>query len=649
MMLQLSLGGPRPSWLTGTTILVAISMLAPSGDAAGQGLLYRQARAGEIGVSAEGFWRQNGALDMTLNRTFRQWIKLPLRGVVLDRRFLSYNLTVRPTFRQNLSPGVPNALTSREFSFDFGADVLSAQPVSLVLSAGRTNGNTSGGFGSDGEFTAASMGGVLNVRFAPLPARLSYFSRSSTNLWLAQPSAAPVTWSNNTRTLAVVLENSKLRLGAERLLFDDRIQPNDFAVWNLNASHRFRWGKGSRLQSSFDRTSRSGVNPYSRQTWRERAHVQHTRVSSTQLGFQRHTSQTMAGSSSANTWNASFSTRVKQWLNAGLTGAARTSRFGANGERVLSGGPTAGLNFRLPLEIRFNAGGMFGYERRMREFSPDVMFEVVDQRHPVDATRSFILPQSGIDTATVRIRSEDLTLQYINNFDYTVLVLADLVEIVILPGSRIQVGDVVLVSYQFAPPDDPSGRLLIGRYNVGLSKAGFSLRYGRIIRNSEEQTPAATVALGALDETRINLSGRVALPIGRLDIDLARISRTSSALNFTAYEGNTSLGFSLRRALFGSVGVNARHSRQGSRTLMSQTAYVSMNWIVGRAARVTGRLQAWDLELDGRNADRSIGGNVDANIRIAAIDINMQYWYNVRTIPDSVTRSRLAVRLVRRF
>jgi hypothetical protein len=478
---------------------------------------------------------------------------------------------------------------------------------------------------------------------------MSYFSRSSTNLWLTQPGATPVTWSNKTRTFGVVLENSKLRLAAERLLFDDRIQPNDFAVWNLNASHRFRWGKGSRLQSVFDRTSRSGANPYTRQTWREQVHVQHTRVSSTRLGFQRHTSQTMTGSSSANTWSAGFSTRVRQWLNAGLTGAARSSRFGGNGERVLSAGPTAQVNFRLPLAIRLNGGGMFGYERRTREFAPDVMFEVVDQRQPVDATRSFLLEQSGIDTASVRIRSEDLTLQYINNFDYTVLVLSDLVEVVILPGSRIQEGDVVLVSYQFAPPDGPSGTLLIGRYNVALSKAGFSLRYGRVIRNNEEQTPAATVALGALDETRISLAGRVALPIGRLDIDLARIGRTSSALNFTAYEGNTSLGFSLRRALFGSVGVNARHSRQGSRTLLSQTAYLSMNWIASRAARVTGRLQAWDLELDGRNADRSIGGNVDVNLRIAAIDINMQYWYNVRTIPDSVTRSRLAMRLVRRF
>ena len=458
----------------------------------------------------------------------------------------------------------------------------------------------------------------------------------------------PIAWSNATRTFRVSAQNTKTNAKIERVSFDDRLGEGDFGVWNAALTHNLRWGRGSRLRSAIDRTDRSGANPYLRETWSEQLHLQHD-IGASDVSLQRHRSETASGVSRSRTLGYSYSTRLQRWLTVGARASGRSARANGNSETVYAAGPNVGLNLRLPADLRMTATGAFGYETRNRERSGDPFVDVINERHAVDETRSFLLDQTDIDPTSVIARSADETIVFLEDIDYRLVELDRLLEVIVIPGGRIDVGTVVLVSYRFDPVAFASGDVITGRYDFSLSRGSFTLRHSRSMRDSDNGEGDVLLGLGTFDEIQTSLSGTVGTPLGRWELDFRRNSRSSSAFDFTSHELRTTLAVPTGRGLQWSIGASGRKTRDDDQRLTSRSAHTTVSWKLARPARLRGRIQAWDLTISDQTVDRSFSGDVSLHLRIAAVESIIRFVYNRRVLPAVLNTSRLTGRVVRSF
>ena len=604
-------------------------------------------------MSFFGRWSGRGSDASSLNRTYRQWLKIPLRGSLISPGVLAYNVTLSPSLSQNTSPGLPEALKSRTLGWSFDARLLSRHPVSLSLSAGSTSGVTAGGMGSEGDFSTMNFAGILNFRNRFIPASIAYTSRSGQNTWISTPGATPIGWSTRNRTLRFNANTATLNFWVRRILFDNLLSADDFATWDASLSHELTWGLGSRLRSAYSHFDRTGTAPYGRRVWTEQLAIRHSQRTFSALNFRHHTTTTTAGSSVNRSLSFNINSQITRWFSAGARAATRSTRFNGSSDKVHSGGPSAGMRFRLPLDLRVSANGSVGIERRARSRTLQVPGEALEERHAVDETRTFLLDQPDADASTVSITNADATVEYLIGLDYRLNELDGLVEVVVTPGSRIQVGDAVLVSYQYSlsRSASPSGTLLVGNYTLSVTRGGLGFRHARFFRGNRDLDGGelATQLLGTLDETRTNLQGSFATPLGLWRFDLLRRSRRSSSFDYATYEARTDVALPPLSRIQLYVGAAARHTEQDEQSLSARSAHLSFTWNLGRMARMYGKIEALFLDINSGATDRSIGGDLSIDMRIASIDAVVQVGHYRQAIPVLTTRSRLSMRIVRRF
>jgi hypothetical protein len=145
------------------------------------------------------------------------------------------------------------------------------------------------------------------------------------------------------------------------------------------------------------------------------------------------------------------------------------------------------------------------------------------------------------------------------------------------------------------------------------------------------------------------VSANLPTPLGVWDLEVSRRSRESSAIDFESFEGETTLALRTGRRLRLLLGAAGRGTRDVGGWVSSRSVYTSANWGIFRRTRLTGRLQAWELDLSDGLTDRSIGGDLNLNFQLGATEAWIRYQFNLRTDPTPFRVHGLQVRLVRRF
>ncbi len=634
---------PRP---VGLALALGLA-IAPA--AAGQGVVRVAAGAGQVGVSADGNWRGDGERPAFANLWYREWFTVPLTGALFHPRIFSYSLTLRPQWSQRTSSGLPDALTSQHLGFFFGARLLSAQPVSLTFHSARLEGSTEGGFGTERSFETASWGAALSLRNRWLPATVNYSSRATEDFSRLRAGLAPFSRSDRTRTLRIAAENRKLTAAWIYTDFEDRLGAGDFRTSALHVHHRLRWGKGSSLESSYDRLERTITLPYTRSTWRERVQIQHTKTTSSRFFFERHSSDTEGAILETRTLSGELQSRPIPALSLGLAGSARSSRFTDGGERIWTIGPQVGFTATLPHDIRLTGSASVGYQQRRPRDSLDGFVYVVNEPHRVDPTRSVVLEESGVDTATVVLRSADEAVVFVAGVDYELVVIGALVEIRILPGSRIQEGETILVSYRFLPTI--FGRredALTSRYSLSLRWKGWEAHHSRT-RRASETTGTSSVLSADLDETLTGLRTVQRAWGGRVRLEALRRTRESVNLDFTAYEVRAGLELPGSRDLRWGIDATGRWTREGKNWVRAFTAGPVAHWAPIPTLRLRAAANLWIWSQDGARPERILAGNLQADWSVASLELTLRYFHDRRERPERIAGNRLFVSLVRRL
>lgn len=585
-------------------------------------------------------------------REFREWFELPMAGSLLNPGVLAYTLTLRPVFQQRTQPGFAEALGARQLDAALGVRLLANRPVNLAVDLLRASGSTDGGLGSRRSYFTSHFGATLWWRNPVMPAHLAYTARSAEQTWSSTPGSAGLRSAGVQRVLRLTAGSSRTSLNIERSVYEGHGGVGDAASWNAEVLHALRWGKGSRLESSWDYGSQRGSSSSSRGTWSERLHLQHTgRVGSdhffqrSAIGFGDQASRSVA-------MGTGVTARLGRWASAGVAASRHSATAGSARSVAIAAAPRLGLHTLLPAGWTFSFSGALGFERRLVTGAPSTA-PVVDERHQVTQARSVMLAFPEVEPLSILVRSSDGVTLYVEGADYSVSAAGSATRLDVPPGSRIQVGETVLVSYRYrvAPQAGRSTRQL--DYDVTLRRGGVSLRHRRLVRQSGDEpsrgSDAPLWAGAAFDEARTVVEFRRRTPIGNLTLEggLRAWKRPGERA------GEYQAGGTLEPPSFGPLGMSSAvywsASRAGGVDVGSLSVTSTVWWTISTALKTRAVVESFRWAQAGAVPQRFLTAALAAEWQVGSTEMALRGEVRHRSYLVRDVESRLTGRLVRRF
>jgi hypothetical protein len=558
---------------------------------------------GQIGVEFLGLWSDYDLRPGIRQTNFREWAEARVRGAILDPRFLSLRLRIRPEWQQSSWGGETNApdQTAVRLGWNGSLVLLRDRPISLTVGTLRSSATTRSQLGAETEVARSELTGSVNARLRYLPMRLSF--RRYTQDHDVRGGPQPVRqWFTSSR-LRLSAKNTKTQLLLERHWYDDRLQqPNDFAESHGWLHHTFRWGKGSSIESDVDYVDRSGGYHYRNLSWWERVHLQHTRTVHSEYEFRMGSTRSGLGSSNFRWLATAVSFPVTSGLRARIEGSSHVTRFDIGHESILRAGPRLEFVTGLPWRSRLSVGTSLMYERATQQPMGNGWVAVAGERHILDVQGGFFLDRAAVDLTSVRVLSPDRTLVYQSALDYQLAESGPFVEVVVLPTGRIQVGDTLLVDYRHQLVPQAGKEQLVATLDVHISTGPFlaysrSRLTGRLGVDEPSPLPVPTgnavASLRDLDEIAFGLRFRSRLPLGRADAGIERSVRRAETFRIETLELRANWSFNLGSDVLGSVqGAAARtEGTDGpSRTLSGNASIV---WWAHRSLSLRATLGSW--------------------------------------------------------
>jgi hypothetical protein len=619
---------------------------------------------GEVGADFEG-WR--AAYPLSPRRsllTFREWVELRLAGALADPGLLSFRLALRPMQTQLDWSGPAELAAGRGDRIDFSAGVhaLAGGPVSLSGAMRRSSGTTPAALGSTVDYGQTERSGRLDWRNRYFPIALSVEDRSFVEIFRLATQPEAVRLDARARTLRLEAENRKTTLLLERYGYDDRAGGLEFTSARASLNHRARWGKRSSLRSALLYNRRTGASSYERVSWDEGAHLQHTwRVwSDYRFGLLR--IETPLGTSRGRVGDVAITAQLHPLLALGVGGRAQSIDYTAGRQRYYRLAPEARHTTALPYRGRLTAGASVAFERVRQEPGPDGRLAVVNEGHVIDATTRFQLDNPNADRASVVVANAGETLIYQESLDYRLSEFGPFLEVVVLPGGRIAVGDTVLVDYLFSVLPTARVGALTAAYDASVQMGGVELYHRRVRRNQRGATPevatgspgtiGAVVNLGDRDERTTGVRLRRETWVGTVDIGGERMQLRSGGFAFTSTRIQGGLSVPARRDLRGALRATWSATEDGGIRSELGSVGSSAEWTPAPALRVRAELGAWWWRERGTQRglrQRFLGGDVEAAWRIRLVNVEARYERGVWKETFANMQNRVSLRLTRTF
>jgi len=607
--------------------------------------LVSRAPGAQLGFGYTGVRRSLENEDPLWDNGLRQWLRIPLRGQIVDPRIFNYRLSLDLRWNQQSAATLPDRLKGRSLGWTFDTRAFSNQPLSVGFSARKASGSTGGGANATSEFLATSYTADARFRNAYLPVTVIHSWGRQSRAWATGPDLA-LHEQTLTRSTQVRAMNRKLAIFYSRFAsgngsVDSRIDGSEARL-----DHRLEWGKGSQLETTLERVRQEGLLELDRRRWTEELRLQHTERVRSRWSMRRVSSTSRGQQAERRSLNGELEARPAEWLTLGVNGHRFRAEVAGGMEDVTAFGPRASLALWLPARVRLNATGGVRRERRERDTERGFV-GVVDEPHVVDAARGFLLDEARIDPSSIFIRSEQL-FAYVNGLDYALVPLGDAMQVLIPTGSRIEVGERLFVSYRYQLPDLPNERSVQGNYSVTLSRRGVSLSHAVTFKDGSSDGGAA-VRLGGFTERRTALRASLFTPVGRLRTDATLRARDGDDITYE----QLSLSFSWTLPPWGrrTVTLGGSLTSSDTNTLRSTTSSLraDLSWPLGRSTRLWLRGERLEFRLPGQPVDRSYGLDADFQAQVGQTVFSLRLNQSFRTGARSVDRGRIFAQVIRRF
>ncbi|MFQ5747760.1 MAG: hypothetical protein ACE5HF_11175 [Gemmatimonadota bacterium] len=630
-----------------TLAVIALAVPLASGRALAQGVTLRPV-TGEAGVDFDGAWIAFPSTPSTNRRTFQQWIQVNLGGSVVDPRLLDFSLGLRPLRSQTAWGGFPSSPSGGLDGLDGSASVrlLGGAPVSLALAGSRATIDNRGRFGSRTDEVRSGWESRLRFRNPYMPGEIHYSDRSRDLTWRPDASQA-FREADRVRTLEVTARSRKTGAVFERLSFDDRVGLRDFIRYRAILDHHVRWGKGSRVISSFQWVRRTGFTAYENRSWAQRIHLQHTRRVGSDWEYHLFSQEAGPDFTRGGDGEVAARVAVASGLEASVEGYGQWTRFRVGRQSYYRVRPRLSLAANLPLGFELLADGAVGYEWHDQEPTEAGFASIVGELHVLGASRRFQLDEAFAEAASVELSSADGTRLFQNQVDYRLVETGPFVEVLALPGGRLVAGDSVVADYRFRIVPGATTNSWVSDYGVEARTGGLRLYARRSVQDATRDIdPGLLPTLRNYDD--VTAGAGLDLPVGSGALDLQVEHRRRRADTFDFRNTNLRGGYSV---LLGGLvqvrfGGGASLRRGGTAPFDLVEGESSLEWGATRDLRLRASFSVWRWTEDGRE-ERFAGGGLGGDWLVGLL--RLQFRYDRVAWRDGFDRSenRLVVRAVR--
>ncbi len=629
-------------------LAVARLALGPS-LAAAQGPVGWEGLSGQFGARVLRDYRKNLTFPMgayTLGT--REWTSLSARGVIADDRLVNFSLRLRPEWEElrGTSFVEGGGVTLTTLGWSGSATILrNGRPYWITLDGGRSRVGQRDRFGFETERRVSNLVGQFYLSLKALPTRLRVQRSTQADEFGAAPALSWVT-----RSAELLAANSKTSVSLERRWFSSGTEPT-LSDWLGSVGHQASWGKGSTWGSSLRYIRREDGSRRTDMGWTERGVIRHSERVSTNLNFQYARLTTQA--SAQGYWRAGLG--VSYPILAGLRGGtqvdSRWTRRAITHEHVFTAGQSLGFAYALAGVVRLTGDGSMAFVRARQGAGEDGWVDVIGERHVVAADGTFLLDNPSVDLGSLRVESAARAIRYQGGLDYETVQSGSFAQVVILPGSRIAIGDTVAVDYRYRLAVFGARDQLAAVGRAG-AKAGPVEAFFRMQRTEQLGRQPGGVAGGFylfdLDETEygLQLGGRTRF--GQAHLEVSRLWRESPGLVFTSTRVNSSLTTRMAPGLSG--GVSGAASWSGKPGDLARTLSLSgvLAWGPTRWVSVRALGGAW--RLGGAGLDQTqVSGSVAGTLQVARVNLEIAYQGRVWETPQRVVEDRLTVSLARSF
>lgn len=631
---------------------LAFGMSLPCGSVGAQ-FAQLTPNAGEIGFEVRTLraMRSRIAERTSANESFvSTWVNVPLSGMVLSPRFLTYHGAFRPTRSEQSVRGGDAPYRLNTIGVSGGANIFSAAPVSLTLHADRTTASTPGEvYGANSGYRNGSHGGLVRLRLPAFPTRFEWNSIDRADEWQSAPTDAPILRDESLDVLRLTAESSKLTAALESQRFVDRVGTLDFRATAATLLHRLRWGTGSSITSSLESHAREGRDAQRRALVAEHLHLQHAPRVSSDLTLHRQRTRS-DGDRFADVATAILAVHAE--LGSSAVGAFTLSRvangFDAGRLRTLSVAPSLTWRRALGREARLSASAGMNVQRTDQRLVVGQPTPISDEGYVVSDTRSVLLSRARVEPTSIEVFNRDRTVIYLEDVDYRVRSLGDELRLEIPLVSRIAPGDVILVSYLFVAPTARLHDLATTSLGLSLARRGVTLSQTSQLRR---------VRLLAGDDDGLESGGdhvtalewRGARALGSASVGAQHRSRTGFRANFTVTELRSVVSRTLGPDRSAHLAATYARTIAGAQRATVWTTQATVAWALTERTHVGAGAESQLWTLDREGTDRTTALTADLRWRGGRMESELRYAWQQRTTLEQRAQHRLVARLLRRF
>jgi len=631
------------------TIPLALAAVMPARAAAQSVVRFDPPRT-EIGTQFDGSWVGIPVLGTGTYRGFEQWVALRLAGYAWHPGVLGFSATLQPTRREVRQGGAfePGSGGGTRLNVDVATRLLGASPVALTTRLVRFTSSDRPVLSTERRLAVTNATAQLRYRNPYLPVRLEVNQRGVRERW-RPVGRDPFIQDYTARGILVGAENTKLRLIGERLHTDDRVTDRSSRIDRADGRHRLAWGKGSWISSSAQYFRRTGVAEQRRTVWKETVHIQHLRSLGSDLQFGYGNTRTGRDASTVTQkyGRGQLTYQIVPELRLIAAGRAEWTQFDAGSRNVDRARPSLVTSMPLPLNGRFSANAVVGYEWHRQQPSVAGRVPVVNERHVVDAARRFTLLEAFADPASVVVTNTDETLVFGRDFDYGIVEAGEMVEIVILPTGRIQEGDTVLVDYWFDLLPGERANVFVSELGARVSLAGVSAFAQYSFRGSPGD---ARIESLILELEQLNTGLEVVERFGRSQVNLrgAYRKRRLDSIRYDSYDARGTFTVVPARPVRLSLGGSASTGRGSGDRVNIYSGDAGVQWVPSGVLRA--RLRGtWWWWTQGMRRTNLFGLGAEVEWRVGLLEVRASY--DRSSWREGVPRveHRVTTYIVRRF
>ena len=441
------------AWMT---LLGCACLFSPAAHAQEPWFLFDPADY-SVTIDFDAFYRSGDERATEWGYEFEERLSWRKRGAILDERIVRFNIFLEPRYQhgeQSLRQG-KDSVGGSNLNYSAHVDFLrgSNSPLTAYVSAREIDSVIDAVYGDRTETSSQNLSAGISWVNSYFPMNFSFNRDDYRELYMQVGAPDRVRRDEVQSRYRLDGSSSKLKTVLERLSVRNRANPDAvYYDWDrASVSHRFRWGRGSALQTLLDFNDRSGSVAYRSFGLSESVSVTHTQALRSQASVRYFEQESQQAEGSENNLEARWRLQHRLYQNLDSHFEIRSNSRETDLQNQDDADWQVGADYRKRfadlIDVNLGLNYRSGSTDRTSLAGSE---EILDEVHIASLSEPIVLKEFFVQQSTIRVVASSDGFVYAEGLDYEVLSLGGrITQIRINPGGQITEGERLLISYRY--------------------------------------------------------------------------------------------------------------------------------------------------------------------------------------------------------